>query len=452
MGFQKIFSVLVIFSSLLFFGACASSPTATPTSALETSESPTIEPTETSEPVTLTLTPLSVTSTREPPTATPEPPTATPLPPIATAKIIVNVRAGPSASYPLYGKLKKGEKRPITGKSEDSKWWQIQFEDKAGWIPADFTEVEGGTNAVTLVSAVPLTTPTLNATRVITPGSTGTPAPAATPTLQVPPPSGRIYFVIQQHAAWLRPGKKEQIFSDVTINMPGDFSPNLSTNASPLDWSATVGKLTYILGGNAQDKLQTVDRNSNVFTLDSHGAISTPRWLGSGQQIAYIGYDNNFQNQKIYLINSDGSKPGNYVCFAARSGESLRGLAVSKKTGDIAFVSNFSGRFEIWKLDRFCNNPVKLTNDNADDSAPAFSPDGTKIAYVSNKTAPTDHEIYLMSSTGANPTRLERGFTPAFSPDGFWLTFSHNGEVYIMDVSGSNIQTLAPGEYPTWAE
>ncbi len=140
------------------------------------------------------------------------------------------------------------------------------------------------------------------------------------------------------------------------------------------------------------------------------------------------------------------------VC-PARAGEQLRGLAVNPKTGDIAFVSNYSGTFEIWKMDRSCHGAIQLTNDNADDSAPAFSPDGSKIAYVSNKTAPTDNRIYVMSSSGGRVASLGPGgsFSPAFSPDGFWLTFAHNLEVYIMDVNGGNIEPLAPGDRPTWA-
>ena len=131
----------------------------------------------------------------------------------------------------------------------------------------------------------------------------------------------------------------------------------------------------------------------------------------------------------------------------------MRGLAVNPKTGDIAFVSNYSGTFEIWKMDRQCSGETQLTNDNAEDSAPAFSPDGTKLAYVSNKTGPTDHQIYVMSANGGNAVSvgLDESFAPAFSPDGFWLTFAHNLEVYIMDDHGGNVQPLAPGDRPTWA-
>jgi Tol biopolymer transport system component len=381
-------------------------------------------------------------------TATAAPPTATPPPPIATTKLITNVRAGPSAFFPVIGKLKKGERRPILGKSEDGKWWRIDLDGKAGWIPGDFTDVEGGTNFVAVIPVAPPPTNTPIPTRVV---YGVTPPPKPTPTATPLAPSGRVYFVIQDHAAWLKPNAKDEIFSDVILGAPGDLNLYLSTNASPLDWSETAGKLAYVFNSGSQDKLQTVDGSSNVVTLASHGAISSPRWFGDGTQIAFIGYDNNFQNESIYVLNA---KDGRVVqACPAHSGEQLRGLAVNPKTGDLAFVSNYSGRFELWKMDRLCNAPKQMTNDNADVTGPSFSPDGTRLAYVSTKTSPTDHHIYIMPANGGSAVSLglTESFAPSFSPDGAWLTFAHNFEVYIMDTNGGNIETLTPGDRPRWA-
>ena len=436
------FSLLPVLLGAVLIAACAASPTATPTPAPPTL---TVAPTDTAVP---SQTPRPPTPTVKLPTATPAPPTATQIPPVATAKIIINVHAGPGAAYPVIGKMKKGEKKAIIGKSEDSMWWQIQFDSKGGWIPADFTEWQGATNLVAVVSVAALPTSTQVPTQVALPRS----SPAATPTIQVPAASGRIYFVIQQHTSWLRPSAKDQVFPSVTIGTPSDTSDlNISSNASPLAWSEAAGKLAFVFNNGPQDKLETVDPNSNVVTVASHGAILSPRWFGSGQQIAFVGYDNGTQNQKIYIVNAaDGREI--QVC-PSRAGEQLRGLAVNPNSGDIAFVSNYSGTFEIWKMDRFCNGAVQLTKDNADDSAPAFSPDGAKIAYISNKTAPTDNRIYVMSASGGSTVSLGPGDSraPAFSPDGFWITFEHNLEVYIMDVYGGNVQPLAPGGRPAWA-
>lgn len=430
--------------------ACQPSPTATPTPAPVPVETNTPIPTATLEP-TETQTPTEL-----PPTRTPLP-TATPLPPVATTRIIVNVRAGPGAGFPLLGKLQRGVSQPILGKSEDSKWWEIAYQDKMGWIAADFTDVKGGTNGVQVIAVAKPPTATAAPTGVVIARL----QPTETSTPNIPAAVGRIYFVVNQSDAsyttsWVRPTKKQEIFSDVTLGTaPADLSNTLSTNASPLDWSDKAGKLAYVVGAETQNKLQTIDQNQNVVDLASHQAIVTPRWFGDGKALAYIGYDNNLQNQKIYTVNADGTN--RRECFGARSGETLRGLDVSPVNGDIIFVSNYTGGFELWLLDSNCDAPARLTHFNLDTTAPAFSPDGKTLAFVSNQQGASQFDIYLLDLTkkdvtdGSNIKHLISGFSPTFSPDGNWLAFSQNGEVYIMDISGNRIQTVAPGYAPAWA-
>ncbi|MGE5138820.1 MAG: SH3 domain-containing protein [Rudaea sp.] len=435
--FQMMRVPLMLALGLLLLAACSAEPTATPTgAAAAASPARTVQPTATEVPVA---------PTDAPPTDTAAPPSSTPLPPIATTKIIVNLRAGPGVSYTVIGKLKRGERHPILGKSEDGKWWQIDFQGRMGWLPGDLVDVQGGTSIVPVISVAAAPTATLPPTAAPV---RGTMVVRPTPT-SLPPPPGRVYFIVQGHAAWVDPLYKDQVYEDVTVGQPGDLDVTLSTNASPLDWSEQAGMLAYVKG-NKPDTLHLAGRSADR-VLDSHGAILTPRWFGGGQQLAYVGLDNNFQNQVIYVVNADGSKPVNYRCFPARAGEQLRGLAVNPRSGEIVFVSNYSGKFELWEMDRGCSRPVQLTHDNADVSAPAVSPDGLRIAYVSNRTAPTDYEIYVMSADGSAPARLGEGFTPAFSPDGFWIAFARNLEVYIMDYMGGSSQPLTPGGQPSWA-
>jgi Tol biopolymer transport system component/DNA-binding winged helix-turn-helix (wHTH) protein len=87
---------------------------------------------------------------------------------------------------------------------------------------------------------------------------------------------------------------------------------------------------------------------------------------------------------------------------------------------------------------------VNLTDNVAEDNLPAWSPDGKKIAFTSNRDGAGD--IYVMNSDGSNVTRLT--FTPAaesssvWSPDGTKIVFDSardgNRELYIMNSDGSN--------------
>lgn len=94
------------------------------------------------------------------------------------------------------------------------------------------------------------------------------------------------------------------------------------------------------------------------------------------------------------------------------------------------------------------DSSVNLTNNVAEDNLPALSPDGSKIAFTSNRDGPGD--IYVMNSDGNGVKRLT--FTPVaessstWSADGSKIVFESardgNGEIYIMDADGSNQKRL----------
>ncbi len=61
---------------------------------------------------------------------------------------------------------------------------------------------------------------------------------------------------------------------------------------------------------------------------------------------------------------------------------------------------------------------IKLTNNSAYDWAPSFSPDGSKIAFVSDRDG--NNEIYIMNVDGSEQARLTNNPAddgwPCFSP------------------------------------
>ena len=98
-------------------------------------------------------------------------------------------------------------------------------------------------------------------------------------------------------------------------------------------------------------------------------------------------------------------------------------------------------------------------------NAPAWSPDGTRIAF--HFRTGKSHEIYVVSPDGTDQTRLTnspdhyRNAGPAWSPDGTKIAF-YSGRnmddredvaIYVMNADGSNIVRLTtqPGALPAWA-
>ena len=66
----------------------------------------------------------------------------------------------------------------------------------------------------------------------------------------------------------------------------------------------------------------------------------------------------------------------------------------------IAFVSNEDGNQEIYVMNADGSNPTRLTNNSDVDFLPAWSPDGTSIAFVS-RIGEGNFEIYVMDADGS---------------------------------------------------
>lgn len=179
-------------------------------------------------------------------------------------------------------------------------------------------------------------------------------------------------------------------------------------------------------------------------------------------------------------------------------------------TSKIAFVSDRTGKKEIYLMDYDGQNPIKVTSRFAHAMAPAWRPDGKelvftaitknnknvrnhnlfvynlptgKIEMLSNKPginsgasfSPNGHQIALTMSFPGNPEiflmdpsskviqRVTNSFgldvDPAWSPDGKWLAFvsdrSGRPMVYKMEANGANVQRLTyAGFYnatPSWS-
>src|SRR5262249_25254945 len=83
----------------------------------------------------------------------------------------------------------------------------------------------------------------------------------------------------------------------------------------------------------------------------------------------------------------------------------------------LVYASRAAGNWDIYSQRVGGKNPVNLTKDSAsDDTQPAFSPDGERIAFRSERES---GGIFLMGATGESVKRLtDFGFNPSWSPDG----------------------------------
>jgi len=99
----------------------------------------------------------SVTSAEPAPTPTP----VNTQPQATVAVSVLNLRQGPSTSYPVIGSLTEGETCDITGRDAATTWWNLQCpRNLKGWVAAHLVNVTGRTANVPIIVAPPPPAPT----------------------------------------------------------------------------------------------------------------------------------------------------------------------------------------------------------------------------------------------------------------------------------------------------
>jgi hypothetical protein len=121
-----------------------------------------------------------------------------------------------------------------------------------------------------------------------------------------------------------------------------------------------------------------------------------------------------------------------------------------------------AGNTEIFVVDVSTGDKTNISNNPANDYAPAFSPDGSRIVFGSERTG-GESNLYTMDPDGTNVTQLtvhdDRDSSADWSPDGTQLVFRRridgNSDIWTVNADGSNPQFLVggpAGEYdPDWS-
>jgi Tol biopolymer transport system component/C-terminal processing protease CtpA/Prc len=128
----------------------------------------------------------------------------------------------------------------------------------------------------------------------------------------------------------------------------------------------------------------------------------------------------------------------------------------------LAFVSDEEGQCEVYVLEVESGAARRLTFHEAEDRAPAWSPDGRWIAFESNRDPQTDlpanarwFDVWRVPAAGGTPERVTRfgGGNPAWSRDGRWIAFDRyasgygDGEhdIFVVESEGGVPRRLAAG-------
>ena len=119
--------------------------------------------------------------------------------------------------------------------------------------------------------------------------------------------------------------------------------------------------------------------------------------------------------------------------------------AFSPDGSRIAFVSQRDGNAEIYVMNADGTGATRVTNDPQADGRPAFMPDGQSIVFHSSRPAGKQQQIWAVNLDGTGLTQLTRdsvNASPTVSPDGQTVAYvssrNKDSDIWLMGRDGSN--------------
>ncbi len=281
-------------------------------------------------------------------------------------------------------------------------------------------------------------------------------------------------------------GEEEAASPDTTAAAEAESAEPASSPTPAAEAAPVSGRIVYPAfnpGTNVYDvwMVDLASGEQNVVAAEA----SQPAFSKDGNLLAYRSW--NLGTRGVFFRDFVGGRGGQVTRFiedglptwspdgfsfafaSRREGDRVARIYIGNQLGDEAYSIGFQGVYPATFPDgrlvvKGCTpsgdcglfvmgatgGGEKKISSEVSDTAPAVSPDGSKIAFMSSARGATNWEIWVMNADGSNPQRLtENGSNeglPAWSPDGNSIAYvSDQGgswAVWAMNTDGSNQRKL----------
>ncbi len=235
-------------------------------------------------------------------------------------------------------------------------------------------------------------------------------------------------------------------YSDIfTMEVTGQNQVNLTNDATEdrePAWSPDGSRIAWHCGNSIC--VMGADGDNRIELASGLGG-RLPQWSPDGQWLAFGAFAG--LHEDVFIVPAGGGTPINLTNNPAVD----LGPSWSAGSSEIVFETNRHSvtgtmpieNWELYKVNITTLVQTRLTNNAAQDHAAAWSPGGTRIAFVSDEGAPQyDYALHIMNPDGSGRRRLTEPIDflgpLAWSPDSRRLAaqagFVDNGEIVTVDV------------------
>jgi len=210
-------------------------------------------------------------------------------------------------------------------------------------------------------------------------------------------------------------------------------------------------------GGNADLRLVSVLGREERKLTSLNRAINFPTWTADGKRIIFAVGGMFPGEGALFSVATTGSEPER-LQFISSNGECP---AISRQGDKLAYETAFWDS-NIWRVSiKDGAAPAKLIASSRVEMQPDFSPDGSRLAFVSDRDGIL--AIWASNADGTDPVRLASmltgGETPVWSPSGKDIVFDSNEggrwNIVVIGAEGGNEGRLTDGSSdnrgPSWS-